>query len=89
MDQDWKPLNPEMQAETAAIIGEAKLNLADFQIDHTRNDFHAVDGTYTILMTVRVALKRTGKGKTYRAGHGTTWPAEFETDVISGVYGRP
>lgn len=85
----WKRLDAEMQDECDAEVRRVGLSPGDFTIDHMRNDFQAVDGNYTIHMTIRVMHQVRGVVRTYQAGHGTTWPAPFVQDLAAGVFGRP
>ncbi len=39
--------------------------------------------------TVTVNRESAGEAKTYKAGYGSTWVAEFEQDLRSGVFGTP
>jgi hypothetical protein len=44
-------------------------------------------GIYAIKGTVTIERKSTGARKSYQAGHGSAWPAEFEDDLESGAFG--
>lgn len=42
---------------------------------------------YAITGTVTIKRKSSGIEKTYRAGHGSTWPTEFSDDLNVGTFG--
>lgn len=68
-----------------AIHGKG-LDPADFELVESRDQPQG-GGTYAITGTVTIKRKSTGAEKSYQAGHGSAWPAEFENDLTSGVFG--
>ena len=46
-------------------------------------------GIYAITGTVTIRCPRVGKEKTYKAGHCSSWLAQFNDDLASGVFGTP
>lgn len=58
----------------------------DFELIETRDQPHGRE-TYAITGTVTIKRKSTDAEKSYQAGHRSAWPAEFENDLTSGVFG--
>lgn len=46
-----------------------------------REDIHPITGTVTI------KRRSSGIERTYQAGYGSTWPAQFSDDLNNGVFG--
>lgn len=76
----------EMQDFEAAILA-AGFDTSDFNPvaveDERSPEPQPVTGTVT------VNRESTGEAKTYRAGHGSIWVAEFEQDLKAGLFGSP
>ena len=58
----------------------------DFELIEKRDppgggEIHPITGTVTI------KRKSNGTEKSYQAGHGSAWPAEFSDDLNNGVFG--
>lgn len=45
-------------------------------------------GLQAVTGSVTVRCKVSGIEKTYAAGHGSSWPAQFHDDLAHGVFGR-
>jgi len=72
----------------AQCIVAANLNVVDFELtgqedEPTAKEQHPNTGTVTVH---RIS---TDHAITYRAGHGSTWVADFLADFYAGEYGRP
>jgi hypothetical protein len=50
---------------------------------------HLGAGVAPIVADVIVTNTANGSEKTYDAGHGSSWPAEFSDDLRAGVFGPP
>ena len=77
----------EMDDFDAAIL-RAGFEVDDFSVvdmehEPTAKEPHPITGTVTVH---RIS---TDHAITYRAGHGSTWVADFLVDFYSGEYGRP
>jgi hypothetical protein len=59
---------------------------ADFEII-PRADSLGADVS-PIAGTVIMIRRSSGYSKTYQAGHGTSWPAIFDQDLKSGIFGH-
>jgi len=71
-----------------AAILQAGFDLHDFRVvdledEPTAKEQHPITGTVTVH---RIS---TDHAITYRAGHGSTWVADFLADFYAGEYGRP
>lgn len=60
---------------------------ADFEITQKPNPTSGA-GVQAVTGTVTVRCKRSGVERTYRAGYGSTWPAEVDQDLARGVFGK-
>ena len=77
----------EMEEFDAAIL-QAGFQVDDFRIvdleeEPTAKEQHPNTGTVTVH---RISSDH---AVTYRAGHGSTWVADFLADFYAGEYGRP
>ncbi len=77
----------EMDDFDAAIL-QAGFDINDFRIvdlqdEPTAKEQHPNTGTVTVH---RIS---TDHAITYRAGHGSTWLADFEADVQAGKFDQP
>ncbi len=77
----------EMDVFDAAIL-HAGFDMNDFRVvdledEPTAKEQHPNTGTVTVR---RIS---TGHAITYRAGHGSTWVADFLADFHAGEYGQP
>ncbi len=77
----------EMDDFDAAIL-QAGFDVEDFRVVDledlpTAKEQHPNTGTVTVH---RIS---TGHAITYRAGHGSTWVADFAADFYAGEYGKP
>jgi len=59
----------------------------DFEITQ-RPDPTTGAGVQAITGTVTVRCKPSGVERTYKAGYGSTWPAEVDQDLARGVLGK-
>jgi hypothetical protein len=50
---------------------------------------HLGAGVAPVIADMVVMNTTNGKEKTYDAGHGSSWPAEFSDDLRSGFFGKP
>ncbi len=71
-----------------AVILKAGFDVDDFHVvdledEPTAKEQHPITGTVTVR---RIS---TGHAITYRAGHGSTWVADFLAGFYAGEYGRP
>ena len=71
-----------------ATILQAGFDVADFGVvdledEPTAKEQHPITGTVTVH---RIS---TDHAITYRAGHGSTWVADFLVDFYTGEYGLP
>ena len=70
-----------------AIVRAAGYLPADFELSETEErpintEIYAVRGA------ANVSRDSTKVSRIYQAGHATSWLAEFEKDLVSGVYGK-
>ncbi len=79
--------NSEMEDFDAAIRGAGfevhDFIVVDLEDEPTAKEQDAITGTVT------VQRKSTDHAITYRAGHGSTWVADFLADFHAGEYGQP
>ena len=61
-------------------------SLDDFELTEKRDPAQGA-GVHAITGTVTIKRKSSGAKKSYQAGHGSAWPAEFENDLRRGVFG--
>jgi len=71
-----------------AAIAKAGFNPNDFALTPLEDppatpDIGAVTGTVTVLRESNT------EAATYTAGHGSTWVADFEADLLAGKFGEP
>jgi hypothetical protein len=57
-------------------ILEKGLDVSDFEVTEQQDPMQGA-GVQPITGTVKILRKSTRRGKTYAAGHGTSWPADF------------
>ena len=67
------------------IVGGSGFSQDEFEIEEQRdpmigNEIQPLTGSITIR---RIS---TNKKKTYKAGHGSIWPASFHDDLTRGVF---
>lgn len=67
-----------------AILAKG-LDPSDFELLEWEKPMHGVD-VQPIVGQVKVLRKSTGINKTYRAGHGSHWAADFVDDLKRGVF---
>lgn len=58
----------------------------DFELTESRDPVQGA-GVYVVTGTVTIERKSSGAKKSYQAGHGSAWTAEFEADLQRGVFG--
>jgi len=81
-------LNPSEMEDFEAAIIKAGFEAGDFNPVAQADDPTAIE-QYVRTGTVTVYRKSTDIAKEYRAGSGSTWPQDFEADLIAGEFGRP
>ena len=59
----------------------------DFELTQQREPTSGT-GIYAITGTVTIRCKPNEREKTYKAGHGSSWPSQFHDDLASGVFGK-
>lgn len=59
----------------------------DFELTQQRDPTSGT-GIYSITGAVTIRRKQNGIEKAYRAGHGSSWPAQFHDDLTHGVFGN-
>ncbi len=69
-------------------IVATNLNVVDFELTEQEDEPTAKE-QYRNTGTVTVHRISTNHAITYRAGHGSTWVADFLADFYGGEYGRP
>ncbi len=68
------------------------INLKDTDFEYTEKDtsnLPELSGNVVIIagpLTSEVTIKYNGVEKTYKAGHGTTFPCEFIDDYKKGIF---
>ena len=70
------------------ILQDAGFSVDDFEViphDTTAGG----PGVHPITGTVNIRRTSNGKEKTYKAGHTSTWPTDFSTDLDQGYFGSP
>jgi hypothetical protein len=60
----------------------------DFELTQSANPTSA-GSVSAVTGTVTVRRKSTGAKRSYPAGHDSAWPATFDDDLESGVFGNP
>ena len=74
------------------VILEAGLSIGDFALKEKQDEFPTAGvaprtGTVTVTYVPTTLDSRTAfTTRTYRAGHDSAWPAEFERDLKSKVF---
>jgi len=59
----------------------------DFELTQQRDPTSGT-GIYAITGMVTIRCKPNGREKTYKAGHGSSWPSQFHDDLACGVFGK-
>ena len=77
----------EMDDFDAAIL-QAGFDINDFRVVDLEDEPTAME-QHPNTGTVTVHRISSDHAITYRAGHGSTWVADFLTDFYAGEYGRP
>lgn len=68
-------------------ITSAGYRKEDFDVRESETPMSA-GGIEPITGTITVRNKQTGLERSYKAGHGSTWVAEFENDLRTGAFVR-
>ena len=71
-----------------SALYEAGFGLNDFVLSETVNPLPPSAEVLPLTGTVTITSRITGVAKTYPAGYGTHWPADFANDLVAGVFGR-
>ncbi len=66
-------------------ISDIGLDVVDFEIKKQEDTMKGTE-VQPITGTITICRKSTRKEKTYRAGHGSTWPVEFSDDLKNGIF---
>jgi len=79
-------LLPESEREDfRSLISAAGFKVADFELHETEDPPEGI--IYAVRGRVSVKRKSTGGTREYRAGHMSTWLADFDRDLRGGVFG--
>jgi len=62
-----------------------RLDQSDFELTKHEEPMRGV-GVQPIKGNVTIKRKSSGKHKTYKAGHLSSWPAEFDQDLKRGIF---
>jgi len=68
------------------LISEAGFKVVDFDLHETEDPPEGM--IYRVQGRVSVRRKSTGTMREYRAGHMSTWLADFDRDLRDGAFGR-
>ena len=69
-------------------LREERFSRADFKL--TTGEERFPEGQLAVPRgTVTITNTKRDRSKTYRAGGGTSWPAEFHLDLRKRVFGEP
>ena len=63
--------------------------LVDFNSYERSSPNVAFGGFYVVEGTLKVTYRPNQTTKVYRTGQGSSWPSEFERDLVAGVFGPP
>jgi Ni,Fe-hydrogenase III small subunit len=70
-----------------ASIDDQGYDIDDFELTQSANPTPA--GSVSVTGTVTVKRKSKDVKRTYPAGHDSAWPATFDDDLESGIFGKP
>lgn len=79
-------INDSEKQDFWLAITQAGYAKEDFDLTELENTPSAT-GTYALSGKVVVQRKSTAAKREYSAGHATSWPAEFESDLKAGIFG--
>jgi hypothetical protein len=80
-------IGKDEQDDFLNVLLSAGLKGTDFDLSENETNTQSVTGVFAIKGTVTVLRKSNNHKKTYPAGHGATWLAQFEKDLKAGVFG--
>ena len=69
-----------------SLINDAGFDADDFELRETEDPPQGV--IYAVRGTVSIRRKATGTVREYRAGHMSTWLADFDRDLRGGAFGQ-
>lgn len=78
-------INESEMEDYKNIISNSGLDVDDFLIQEQKDPMIGTE-VQPITETITIRRKSTGKEKTYKAGHGSAWPAEFSDDLTGGIF---
>ncbi len=78
-------VNDSEREDFTQAINHHGLDVDDFELTEQRDQPIGTD-VQPITGQVTIRRKSTGAEKTYDAGHGSSWPAEFEQDLQQGGF---
>lgn len=76
----------EIEDANAAIEAKGFL-IEDFEF-LPAEDPVTEDGVHSVTGTIKITRISNGNNRTYHAGHGSSWPADFAKDLEWGVFGN-
>jgi hypothetical protein len=79
-------LNDGEKQDFWSAITQAGYAKEDFDLTEIENKPHAT-GIYALSGKAVVQRKSTAVKREYSAGHATSWPAKFESDLKAGIFG--
>lgn len=78
-------MDPTESEDFNAAIKEAGKARKDFSLSYVEDDYPP-DSIHLVKTTITVTYGPTGKSKSYEGGYGSTWPADFDSDLRTGFY---
>jgi hypothetical protein len=76
----------DSELKDAAAVQHSNYNDDDFTVTLTDDKSLPSTGIGPVTGSVTVMYNPSGKQRTYKAGHNSAWPAEFQQDLTNGFY---
>jgi hypothetical protein len=64
----------------------SRRSIEDFEVIENEQSPENHNGVSAATGTVTITNKRSGRAHSYKAGMGTTWPVDFQDDLLSGEF---
>ena len=64
----------------------SRRSIEDFELVENEQSPENQIGGSAVTGTVTITNKKSGRAHSYKAGMGTTWPVDFQDDLLSGEF---
>src|SRR3954464_8646148 len=64
-------------------LATSRRSIEDFELIENEQSPENQNGVSALTGTVTITNKRSGRAHSYKAGMGTTWPVDFQDDLLS------